>query len=116
MPHGVWLNKGTERERFLGAVFSGVDARGGDRFTRPSARGGGFGDPLERERLRAERRGWLAADAEEIADRFRAGELDVLDVIRRHGVILDWDTGELFPKTTEQFRAMLARRMVPHWH
>jgi N-methylhydantoinase B len=69
----------------------------------------------ERERIRAGRREWLAADPERVAARFRAGELDVLDVIRRHGVILDWDTGELFPKTTEQFRAMLARRMVPHW-
>ncbi len=29
-----------------------------------------------------------------------------------HGVILDWGTGELLPKTTTQFRAMLQRRMV----
>jgi N-methylhydantoinase B len=36
-------------------------------------------------------------------------------VIRRHGVILDWGTGELFPQTTRQYRAMLRRRMVPHW-
>src|SRR3989442_1260621 len=49
MPHGVWLNRGTDRERFLGAVFSGVPVRSGDVFTRPSAGGGGFGDPLERD-------------------------------------------------------------------
>jgi N-methylhydantoinase A/oxoprolinase/acetone carboxylase beta subunit len=35
--------------------------------------------------------------------------------IRRHGVILDWGAGELLPKTTEGCRAMLERRVVPHW-
>ncbi len=49
IPHGVWLNKGTDEERFLGAVFSDVPIRSGDTFTRPSAGGGGFGDPLERD-------------------------------------------------------------------
>ena len=38
-----------------------------------------------------------------------------MDAIRRHGVILDWGTGELLAKTTEQFRAMLKRRAVEHW-
>jgi N-methylhydantoinase B len=41
------------------------------------------------------------------------GFRDVIE-IRRHGVILDWGTGELLPKTTEGFRAMLKRRVVPH--
>jgi N-methylhydantoinase B len=36
-------------------------------------------------------------------------------VLRRHGVILDWGSGELLPRTTEQFRAMLERRAVRHW-
>jgi N-methylhydantoinase B len=152
IPHGVWLNKGTDRERFLGAVFSNVSVVPGDRFTRPSAGGGGLGDPLERdpaavredvadgyvtverarkdyaeyevderetaherEQIRAERPGWLEQDPASVAKRYRAGELDVLDLVRHYGVILDWDTGELFPKTTDQFRAMLQRRMVPHW-
>ncbi len=163
IPHGVWLNKGTDRERFLGAVFSNVPVVPGDRFTRPSAGGGGLGDPLERdpeavredvadgyvtverarkdygvvvreidaelaeyevderetaherEQIRAERRGWLEEDPASVAERYRSGELDVLDLVRRYGVILDWDTGELLPKTTEEFRAMLQRRMVPHW-
>jgi N-methylhydantoinase A/oxoprolinase/acetone carboxylase beta subunit len=45
------------------------------------------------------------------------GEMDVAPpYIRRHGVILDWGTGELLPKTTEGFRAMLERRVVPHWN
>ncbi len=135
----------------------------GDFFTRPSAGGGGFGDPLERDpeavlrdvadgyvsvgrarrdygvaveevdadlneyrldraateqeraRQRVERPGWLQEDAEDVARRYREGELDVLDLVRRYGVIVDWGTGELFPKTTEQFRAMLRRRAVEHW-
>src|SRR5690606_18488535 len=48
LPHGVWLNKGTPDERFLGSVFAGVPVKPGDSFTRPSAGGGGYGDPLDR--------------------------------------------------------------------
>lgn len=49
LPQGVWLNKGTDDERFLGAIFSNVPVTSGDSFTRPSSGGGGLGDPLERE-------------------------------------------------------------------
>jgi N-methylhydantoinase B len=132
-------------------------------FTRPSAGGGGYGDPLERDpdnvcedvaddyvsieralkdygvvireidadlseyevdreataaartRMAAARRGWLEEDAESVAERYRAGELDVLDLVRHYGVILDWGTGELLPKTTVTFRAMLQRRSASHW-
>src|SRR5256886_6468267 len=121
IPHGVWLTRDGERS-FLGAVFSNVECGSGDEFTRPSAGGGGFGDPVERdpaavredvadgyvtierarkdygvavrevdadlaqyevdeeetarerERIRAERRGWLEADAEDVAARYRSGE------------------------------------------
>src|SRR5262249_51465943 len=69
----------------------------------------------ERERIRLERRDWLEEDAESVAQRYRDGVLDQLDVIRRHGVILDWGTGDLLPKTTEQYRAMLQWRMAAHW-
>jgi N-methylhydantoinase B len=158
LPHGVWLN-----DRFLGAVFSNVPLQTGDSFTRPSAGGGGFGDPLERDpaavredvidgyvtieraardygvvvravdpeldgyeidseataRLREEtrgaRRGWLEEDAEDVARRYREGELDTLDLVRRYGVILDWGTGQLLARTTEQFRRMLHRRAAAHW-
>jgi N-methylhydantoinase B len=163
MPHGVWLNKGQPGERWLGAVFSNVSIVPGDTFTRPSAGGGGLGDPLdraveavledvadgyvsierarkdygvvvrpvdaelaeyevdleateaERARIRRERFGWLSEDPETVAERFRAGELDTLDLVRQYGVILDWGTGELLPKTTETFRAMLRRRTAAHW-
>ena len=78
------------------------------RSTRRRRRPNGSGSARERV-------GWLAEEPESIAERYRAGELDQLDLIRRYGVILDWGTGELLPRTTEQFRAMLQRRMVPHW-
>jgi N-methylhydantoinase B len=163
LPHGVWLNPGSEGERFLGAVFSNVPIVAGDMFTRPSAGGGGYGDPLDRDpdavcediadgyvsieralkdygvvireidadlseyevdheatvaartTQAAARRGWLEEDAESVAERYRAGELDVLDLVRHYGVILDWGSGELLPKTTVTFRAMLQRRSASHW-
>jgi N-methylhydantoinase B len=165
IPHGVWVNpgQGPERERYLGSIFSNVRVSAGDLFTRPSAGGGGLGDPLdrdphsvcedvtdgyvsigralkdygvvvneidadlaeyevdpdaterERERIRTERESWLDEDPETIAARYRAGDLDMLDVLRRYGVILNWGSGELLPKTTDGFRAMLRRRTVPHW-
>ncbi len=163
IPHGVWLNRGKENERFLGSIFSGVPVQNGDEFTRPSAGGGGVGDPLERDPeavrddvadgyvsieraekdygvvvrevdaelaeyavddaataekrawISRERRQWLDADPAEVAERYRAKELDALDAIRQYGVILEWGSGKLLPKTTETFRTMLARRTVPHW-
>jgi N-methylhydantoinase B len=159
----VWLNRGSDEERFLGANFSGVPVKEGDRFERPSAGGGGLGDPLERdpdevledvadgyvtirraaldygvvveeidaelaeykidaaatEQLREEQRGARAArieeDPEDVARRFREGELDVLDLVRHYGVILDWGSGEVLPRTTEQYRELLRRRSVSAW-
>jgi len=162
-PHGVWLNKGTDQQRYLGAVFSNVPVSPGDSFTRPSAGGGGYGDPLtrpaeevladvvdayvsveraavdygvvirvidadldsyevdeaatsaRRAEIRSARLGWLREDPEAIAERYRRGELSELDLIRQYGVIVDWGTGELFPKTTRQFRDLLLKRAAAHW-
>ncbi|RRJ87213.1 hydantoinase B/oxoprolinase family protein [Gulosibacter macacae] len=163
IPHGVWLNRGTSDERFLGSVFSSVPLQPGDEFSRPSAGGGGFGDPLDRDpelvvedvidgyvslgraeldygvvitvgdieldeytldeeataakraEIAAARRGWLETDPEKVAERFRAGELSVHDVIRQYGVVLDWGTGELFPESPRQFRETLESRSAQHW-
>jgi len=163
IPHGVWVNQGQEGERYLGSLFSGVPLLQGDTVQRPSAGGGGLGDPLkrdikavlsdviegyvsverakkdygvvveeidadlseyrldeqatlaERARIAAHRKAWLDEDAEKIAARYRAHELDMFDLIRQHGVIVDWGSGELLVKTTEAFRAMLKRRTVPYW-
>ena len=157
------MNKGTEQERFLGSNFSSVQLQPGDSFTRPSAGGGGYGDPLERplaevredvidgyvsveraakdygvvitvvdkdlddyaideiaskalrEEIRARRRGWLTTDPQDVASRYRLGEVSLLDVIRSYGVILDWGTGELYPTTTSQYRELMQRRSAAYW-
>jgi N-methylhydantoinase B len=163
VPHGVWFTRKGQEPVAMGALFSNVTVREGDSFVRPSAGGGGLGDPLERDplavledvtddyvsvgralidygvvvievdrdlsiyvldeaetvvqrdRIRAERHGWLAADPELIAQRFRDGELGELDLVRQYGVILDWGTGELLPETTSEFRSMLQRRAAQYW-
>ena len=164
LPHGVWLNPGSDDERFLGAVFSNVSIRRrrhvhapvrGRRWLRrsararsrracartsprPTSRSSGRSRTTasscaswtptwrstrstsrpRRPRARSiasERVGWLAEDAESVAARYRDGDLDVLDLVRHYGVILDWGTGELLPKTTTTFREMLQRRSASHW-
>ena len=159
----MWLNKGTEGERFLGSNFSSVPVQSGDSFVRPSAGGGGYGDPLERtyqevlddvidgyvsvgraakdygvvinvidpdlddyivdesasaalrHDIASKRVGWLAESAAQVSAKYISGEIDMLDVIRRHGVILDWGTGELYAETTREHRVLMERRSSSHW-
>ena len=50
MPHGLEIEHSqTGEKKWLGSVFSNYKIQSGDRFTRPTAGGGGFGDPLERD-------------------------------------------------------------------
>jgi len=49
IPQGVWLRRDRDEARYLGAIFSNVPVGEGDFFTRASAGGGGYGDPLERD-------------------------------------------------------------------
>lgn len=53
------------------------------------------GTSKAQEQIRTERHQWLQTSPEQVASRYRDGDLDVLDVIRRYGVVLDWGTGEL---------------------
>lgn len=163
IPHGVWLERGNENEEYLGAWFANRRVPKGTYFTRPSAGGGGYGDPLERDpalvledvidgyvtierarkdygvvieevdpevcdyrvdeeatraeraRIAAARHEWIEEDPEVVAARYRAGELDVLDVIRQYAVVLDWGTGELLPNSTRQFREAFKRRTAAAW-
>lgn len=69
----------------------------------------------ERDRIDLARTGWLNEDANKIAERYRKGELNALDLIRQYGVIVDWGSGKLLENTTRQFRDMLKRRTVPYW-
>lgn len=69
----------------------------------------------QRESIRQNRNDWLREDPEGVAEQYRNGELDELDLIRRYGVIVDWATGELLETTTEQFREMLQERSESAW-
>jgi N-methylhydantoinase B len=161
-PQGLWLNPDSPDHRYLGAIFSNEELVSGDVFSRASAGGGGYGDPLTRDTeavledvidnyvtperaakdygvvvsfsdgdrtwvvdevstselrhsIRSERSAWLDIDAESVARRYRAGELDALDCLRQHGVVLDWGTGELLKRTTEQTRTLMRKRAFEHW-
>ncbi|MFP4327741.1 MAG: hydantoinase B/oxoprolinase family protein [Paracoccaceae bacterium] len=164
MPHGCSIRRAGEAEaKWLGSVFSDYPVYTGDEFARPTAGGGGFGDPLERDPLkvredvaddyvsveraardygvvikeidadlceyevdaeataklrseiRAARVGWARMDPEAVGEMYRKGEIDSLDAVRRYAVILDWETGEVLPRTTEQFRESFEKRTVAHW-
>ncbi len=164
MPHGLHLRRaGADRDTWLGSVFSDVPLAPGDLFSRPTAGGGGYGDPLDRDpekvradvvddyvslaraakdygvvlrivdadlcayeidhaataaaraAIRAARKGWLEEAPETVAERYRKGEVDVLDAVRRYAVILDWGSGELMPTSTAQFREQIRTRSLAHW-
>ena len=164
MPHGLTIEpRGSGKQEWLGSVFSDFPVNTGDIFARPTAGGGGFGDPLERdpemvlndviddyvsierakkdygviieeidaelldfkidhasteserEQIRKQRKQWAEMDPEIVASMFREGEINQLDAVRRYAVILDWGTGELMPKSTEQFREAFYRRSASHW-
>lgn len=164
MPHGLTLTrKSTGEPEWLGSVFSDVALEEGDIFSRPTAGGGGFGDPLERDPemvledvideyvsieraakdygvvveavdpeiceyrldleatetlrqdIRAKREGWARTEPSVVSELYKKGEIDQLDVVRRYGVILEWDSGDVLPKTTHQFREMLELRTVSNW-
>ena len=68
-----------------------------------------------RAEIAAARRAWLEEDPESVAHRYREGELNEFDLVRRYGVIVDWGSGELLPKTTEEFRTMMRKRSAAHW-
>ena len=83
IPHGVWLTReGEDEAEFLGATFSNVDVGPGDLFTRPSAGGGGFGDPLERD---------PEAVVEDVADGYVTVERACID----YGVVVNEVDAEL---------------------
>lgn len=164
MPHGLTITrKGESEPKWLGSVFSDYPVYTGDEFARPTAGGGGFGDPLDRDpeqmredviddyvsieraardygvvlrevdadlceyeidvaatdqlraEIRAERLNWARMDSQKVSELYKAGEINALDAVRRYAVILEWETGDLLPKTTEQFREAFERRTAAHW-
>lgn len=164
MPHGLTIRRsGEDKETWLGSVFSDYPVYSGDQFARPTAGGGGFGDPLERDpakvledviddyvsieragidygvviravdpdlcqyeidlaatekaraEIRAKRKDWARTDPAEVSRLYKSGEINALDVVRRYAVILDWESGKVLPKTTEQFRESYEKRTLSHW-
>ncbi|WP_103383422.1 hydantoinase B/oxoprolinase family protein [Pseudonocardia dioxanivorans] len=162
-PHGLSINPRSRAARYLGALASRLSVVPGDSLERPSAGGGGFGDPLnrqadavcadvmdgyvsvdrarkdygvvvvrdpddpeslrvddvgtaaERRRLRINRVEALQTEPAAIAEMYVNGELDEFDLVRQFGVILDWGSGQLLERTTEQFRSILQGRCVQFW-
>lgn len=164
MPHGLTLRRAdANRDEWLGSVFSNVSIKTGDVFSRPTAGGGGFGDPLdrdpkmvredvvdgyvsieraskdygvilraideelgafevddqatraERDAIRANRLRWTRTAPEEVSSLYKSGAIDSLDAVRRYAVILDWDSGEVLPNSTRQFREMFEKRTSSQW-
>ncbi|MBB4010086.1 hydantoinase B/oxoprolinase family protein [Allorhizobium taibaishanense] len=164
MPHGLTIRRaGEETDTWLGSVFSDYPVFTGDEFARPTAGGGGFGDPLERDPrqvledviddyvsieravvdygvvlvvidrdicayeidlpateavradIRRQRKEWARMDPTEVSLRYKAGEINALDAVRRFAVILEWESGDVLEKTTAQFRESFEKRSVAHW-
>src|SRR5699024_7005476 len=163
IPHGNYLNPGTDKEEFLGAFFSNVKIEAGDSFTRPSAGGGGLGDPLKRkpeavlediidgyvsierakkdygvivneidaeldlyeielkktekhrDYIRKNRKYWITEDTDSVYEKYQAGDIDRLDLVRHYGVVLDYATNKILEKSTQQIRDSFQERTVLHW-
>ncbi|GJD48615.1 Acetophenone carboxylase delta subunit [Methylobacterium crusticola] len=102
MPHGLSLTRAGGREEWLGSVFSDVPIGPGDTFSRPTAGGGGFGDPLERDPARV---------VEDVADDY----VSVARAAKDYGVVLrvvdaDLCRYEVDAAATEALRAEIRGR------
>ena len=69
----------------------------------------------ERHRIRTNRHVWTEADPEDLASRYRIGELDELGPMRQHGVIVKSESGELLPEGTRVYRELMRQRAAAHW-
>ena len=63
-----------------------------------------------RQEMRENRDAWLNAKPEEVADSLKRGDIEISEAIRKHGVICDWQSATLLPKSTAQFRAAMKER------
>tara|TARA_Y100001970_G_C14259133_1_gene878147 strand:+ start:2154 stop:4226 length:2073 start_codon:yes stop_codon:yes gene_type:complete len=70
---------------------------------------------VERQKQKKQRLKKIKEDPKKIAQKYKNGDLDEMDLVRHYAVIVDWGTGELLPKTTKEYRAMFNRRIVPWW-
>jgi N-methylhydantoinase B len=103
-PHGVWMNKGLEGEKYLGAVFSNIPIKNGDTFTRPSAGGGGYGDPITRP-------------VEEVLEDVIDGYVSIARAATDYGVVIseidpDLDQYEVDHGATNALRASISKNRI----
>jgi N-methylhydantoinase B len=100
MPHGLSITRaGAEREDWLGSVFSDVPIGSGDVFSRPTAGGGGFGDPLERD---------PALVLEDVADDYVSVERAAKD----YGVVLTVVDAEICAYAVDQAATKAMREAI----
>lgn len=69
----------------------------------------------EREFIRRNRKAWLEIDPYEVERMYTNGEIDQLDVIRKHGVIMDYATNRVLVNSTRQYRKAMVKRSLRHW-
>jgi N-methylhydantoinase B len=100
MPHGLSLKRaGAEREEWLGSVFSDVPIKTGDVFSRPTAGGGGFGDPLERDPKLV---------LEDVADDYVSVERAAKD----YGVVITVNDAEICDYSVEEWATLRLRDSI----
>jgi N-methylhydantoinase B len=100
MPHGLSITRaGAEKEDWLGSVFSDVPIGSGDVFSRPTAGGGGFGDPLERD---------PALVLEDVADDYVSIERAAKD----YGVVLTVVDAEICAYAVDQAATEAKRKAI----
>ena len=100
MPHGLSITRaGAEKEDWLGSVFSDVPIGSGDIFSRPTAGGGGFGDPLERD---------PALVLEDVADDYVSIERAAKD----YGVVLGVVDAEICAYAVDQAATKAMREAI----
>jgi N-methylhydantoinase B len=100
MPHGLSIKRaGAEEEDWLGSVFSDVPIGSGDVFSRPTAGGGGFGDPLERD---------PALVLEDVADDYVSIERAAKD----YGVVLTFVDAEICAYAVDEAATKATREAI----
>ena len=69
----------------------------------------------ERAYIQDNRVKWLKEDPEIVMKKYLKGDIDILDVVRRYGVVIDQVENQLLPNSTRQYRDLLKLKMTPYW-
>ena len=68
-----------------------------------------------RGHIRENRVAWARSDPEEIAEKYRKGEINSMDAVRRYAVILDWETGDPLSRQQRSSAKVLNVVVSAHW-